>query len=95
MTLRYAPTGLTKIAAALERLDKTAASTRMLPLGRAAGYGALAGLGVHVGSHLAAPPSDLPPDPNDTATRAAAKSAAGGVAIAGLLNFLNKVTAKR
>lgn len=94
MKLHYVPVGLTKIAAELARLDKEAARTAMLPLRRAAGYGALAGLGVHAGNHLLGSANGMPSDPDDTATRAAATSAAGGVAVAGLLNLLNRIAAK-
>jgi hypothetical protein len=93
MRFRYIPVGLAKVAAELERLDKAAMPT--LPLRRAAGYGALAGLGVHAGKRLVGASSDMPPDPSDTAMHAAATSAAGGVAVAGLLNLLNRITAKR
>jgi hypothetical protein len=91
-----APAGLRKIAAELERLDKAAAArTSGLPLTRAGVYGGLAGLGVHLGRQLFPSPDGMPIDPSETAMSAAGKSAAGGLAIAGLLNFLNHVTAKR
>ncbi len=94
MSLRRAPMGLAKIAVQLEALDKAAARAPAVPLTRAAGYGALAGLGVHGGRQLLSATSGAPTDPTDTAASAAAKSAAGGLAIAGLMNLLNRVTAK-
>ena len=93
--LRYVPAGLTKIAAELEELDKVARRAPGIPLTRAAGYGALAGLGVHGARQLASAGSGLPSDPSDTALNAAGTTAAGGLAVAGLLNLLNRVTAKR
>ena len=95
MNLRHAPMGLTKIAAELEQLDKAAAPARAVPLTRAAGYGALAGLGMHAGRQLLAGASGMPTDPSDTAVSSAGASAAGGLAIAGLLNLLNRITAKK
>jgi hypothetical protein len=92
MNPRHIPTGLTKIAAWLEQLDKAAAA-HAVPYGRAAGYGALAGLGVHVGRRLLS--DGEPADPDETAMSAAGKSAIGGAAAAGLLNLLNRLTTKR
>jgi len=94
MNLRHAPQGLAKIAAELDALDKTAARAPTVPLTRAAGYGALAGLGMHGGRQLLSAASGMPADPTDTATSAAGSAAAGGAAIAGLLNLLNRLTAK-
>lgn len=90
-----APLGLTKVAVALAEFDKRAARTSMLSLPRATGYGALAGFGTHVGNRLMASPDSMAGDPSDTATAAAAKSALGGMAIAGLVNLLNRMVAKR
>jgi hypothetical protein len=50
---------------------------------------------LHAGSQLLSTASGLPTDSSDTVVGAAGKSAAGGVAIAGLLNLLNRITAKR
>jgi len=96
MTRLRAPVGLTNIAAELDRLDKVAAARPPgVPLARAGVFGGLAGLGVHLGRQLFPSADGMPADPSDTAVSAAGKSAAGGLAIAGLLNLLNRVTAKR
>jgi hypothetical protein len=95
MIVRHAPHGLAKIAAELDALDKAAARAPSVPITRAAGYGALAGLGMHGGRELLSATSGVPTDPNDTATGAAGKAAAGGAAIAGLLNLLNRISARR
>jgi hypothetical protein len=75
-------------------LEKVAAG---LPLTRAAGYGALAGLGMHTGKKIVAAARGEP-DPSDygeTAARASAQTAAGGAAAAALLNFLGRLRGKR
>jgi hypothetical protein len=95
MRALHVPVGLAKVAAQLEQLDKRAGRMPATPLTRAAGYGALAGLGTHAGSQLASAATGIPTDPGDTAVSAAVRSAAGGVAIAGLLNLLNRINAKR
>lgn len=92
---RHVPLGLTKIAARLDALDKAAARAPSVSLTRAAGYGALAGLGMHGGRQLLSAASGMPTDPADTVASSAGNAAAGGAAIAGLLNLLNRVTAKR
>ena len=94
-SLRHVPSGLQKIAAELQRRDKIAGARPAVPLTRAAGYGALAGVGLHAGNQLLSAASGLPTDPSDTVIGAASRSAAGGVAVAGLLNLLNRITSRR
>lgn len=93
MDARHIPRGLTKVAAELEAVDKQAATA--VPMGRAAGYGALAGVGLHAGRKLMNASTGMPDDPSETTAGEAGKAAAGGAAIAGLLNLLNRITSKK
>ena len=84
-----------KIAARLEQFDKTSSPLPPgLHVGRAAAYGGLAGLGAYGGQKVLAALSGAP-DPSEmggSALGTAGTTAAGGAAIASLLNFLNKLT---
>jgi len=84
MKLAHVPFGLIKEAAVSEAA---------LPLIRAATYGGLGGLGSH-GIKKVLNASHGLPDPSEygeSAVGSALSGAAGGAAIAGLLNLLNRV----
>jgi len=93
--LKTAPRGLAKIASVLEQLDKEAAPiSGAIPLRHAAAYGGLGGLGLYGGKKLLSGVSGSP-DPEEmgeSALGTAGKAAVGGIALAGLLNILNKLT---